>query len=57
MYFFCIFIGANKITYLDIAQTKMFYETFRFIDDPCALKDRGEFQKSHTTKFIPSNWY
>ena len=60
MYFFCIFIGnygKNKLTYLDIAQAKRLHGTFRFIDNPCALNDGGEFQKSHTTKFTPSNRY
>ena len=57
MYFFCIFIGKNKFTYLDIAQAKGFHGAFRFIDDLYALNDEEEFQKSHTTKFTPSNWY
>ena len=31
----------------DIALTKKFQGTFRFIDDICALNDGGQFQKSN----------
>ena len=47
MYLFCIFIGENKLAYLYIAQTRKFHETFRFIDDLCALNYMVESQKSY----------
>ena len=40
----CDFIG--NLIKKDIARAKKIHGIFRFIDDLCALNDRGKFQKS-----------
>ena len=47
MYLFCNFIGENILAYLYIVQTRNFHETFRFIDDLCALNYMVESQKPY----------
>ena len=37
----------GKLITGDIARAKKFHETFRFIDDLCALNDGRQFQKSY----------
>ena len=35
----------KEIIKADVARARMFHGTFRFIDDLCAINDRGEFER------------
>ena len=40
----------DKLIKENISRVKTFYETFRFIDDLCALIDGGDFTKKFTQR-------